>query len=617
MTFLTRSRLLFLPIILFSQAAHSAAINFPLPSSFGKVIVGSTKTLSFTVKNTSTTQVRLDSYWYSNTNPYKIVGGTCQFNQTTGYVVGASKSCSLSIKFSPTKIALQESKLTVGYFLNTGWTWQENLLALTGEGVANTTTTPANCTFNGQAVTNGNSVTAYSQATVPFGQSCLSQARLCSDGILSGDYSYASCSVNPAPVGCSFNGSAIAEGASVTAYSLASVPYGTSCLNQTRLCSNGVLSGNYSYASCSVNPAAACTFNGASIANGASVTAYSQATVPNGQSCSSQVRSCGNGVLSGSYSFATCSVNPAPTTGWLRVQGNKIVDDQGMPVVLKGVNIADPQHLDTKRNERPGVTARSVATSATDTYFAQVIRLPILPGNSSYPTEGFFSTTTGWDKYFANHIDPLVKELTAKGIYVIIDLHYISDYQNLFPQVQAFWKYMAPKYSNNPHVLYEIMNEPILPDSWSTWKNTIAQPITDLIRSYAPNNLILIGGPYWSSHMAGAATNPVSGTNLVYIAHVYSNQGPSMWEQQYTPVLNKFPLMITEWGFEQGGTEGGTLTYGQQFESWMRVRDLSWTVWSFDTVWGPRMFNSDWSLKNSPSGMGTFIRDLLLEQHQK
>jgi hypothetical protein len=117
--------------------------------------------------------------------------------------------------------------------------------------------------------------------------------------------------------------------------------------------------------------------------------------------------------------------------------------------------------------------------------------------------------------------------------------------------------------------------------------------------------------------MADAAIDPIIGNNLVYIAHVYSNQTAAVWEKQYVPVLNKYPLFITEWGFEFGGTEGGTITYGQEFESWMRLHELGWTAWSFDVLWGPRMFNSDWSLKPAPDGMGTFIRDLLLEQHQR
>lgn len=306
---------------------------------------------------------------------------------------------------------------------------------------------------------------------------------------------------------------------------------------------------------------------------------------------------------------------PSPASAFLRTEGNKILNRDGKQVILKGVNIADPEHLDIKTWDRPNVSARSVAALATDQYFAEVVRLPILPGNSSYPNEGFFSKTNGYETYFKNHIQPLVSDLTAKGIYVIIDLHYISDYGSLYPKVKEFWTFMAPKFANNPHVIYEIFNEPINPNDWTTWKNTIAQPATNLIRSLAPNNLIFIGGPYWSSNMSGAATNPVSGTNLVYIGHVYSNQTPAMWESRYGALAQKYPLFISEWGFETGGTEGGDLNYGKAWEAWMRARNLGWTAWCFDVQWGPRMFNSDWSLRGGSGGEGAFIRDLLQTEH--
>jgi hypothetical protein len=311
------------------------------------------------------------------------------------------------------------------------------------------------------------------------------------------------------------------------------------------------------------------------------------------------------------------TTTPTPTTSWLKTVGNQIQNSQGQQVILKGVNIADPEHLDTKTWERPNTTARSIASLATTQFYSEVVRLPILPGNSAYPNEGFFSTTNGYDKYFNNHIAPVVADLTSKGIYVIIDLHYVSDYGALYPKVQEFWTYMAPKFKDNPFVIYEIFNEPIYPNDWATWKTTIAQPATNLIRSLAPNNLIFIGGPNWSSNMAGAATNPVTGTNLVYIGHVYSNQTPTMWDSRYGALSDKYPMFFSEWGFEAGGTEGGDQNFGQQFESWMRLHKVGWTAWAFDTIWGPRMFNSDWSLKDSTGGEGVFIRDLLIEEHTK
>ena len=54
-----------------------------------------------------------------------------------------------------------------------------------------------------------------------------------------------------------------------------------------------------------------CTFNGKTIASGSSVTAYQASSVPAGQSCASQARSCSNGTLSGSYAYSSCSVQAA------------------------------------------------------------------------------------------------------------------------------------------------------------------------------------------------------------------------------------------------------------------------------------------------------------------
>ncbi len=58
---------------------------------------------------------------------------------------------------------------------------------------------PASCTFDGQTVAPGASVTAYQSTTVPAGSVCVSQSRTCTNGTLSGTYTSASCSVTLVP----------------------------------------------------------------------------------------------------------------------------------------------------------------------------------------------------------------------------------------------------------------------------------------------------------------------------------------------------------------------------------------------------------------------------------
>lgn len=305
-------------------------------------------------------------------------------------------------------------------------------------------------------------------------------------------------------------------------------------------------------------------------------------------------------------------LSPDVPSGWLHTSGKDIKDSLDNKVILRGVNVADPQHLDTKPWERPGVTAMSVVQNVINNFNVNVIRIPVLPGSGG--KEGWFSSSTGKQKYFDNHLKDLVQYITDQKIYAIIDFHYISDYSSLKSKTLEFWEFMAPQFADNPYVIYEIFNEPINPDSWSTWKTTIAQPAVDVIRKYAPENLIIVGGPGWSSHMAGAATDPVKGSNIVYTAHVYSNQGPEKWEARFGELTKKYPVFVTEWGFEEGGTEGGTASdYGTPFLKWIEDRGLSWTAWCFDSVWGPRMFDSDWKLKKGNGGMGEFVKNALLK----
>ncbi len=118
---------------------------------------------------------------------------------------------------------------------------------------------------------------------------------------------------------CNFNGQTIASGATVTAYSAATVPYGSLCSSvaETVTCTNGTLSPANAFASCSVTAAASCTFNGQTVASGSAIGGYTAPTVPFGSSCSSVAIAvlCVSGVLNPSNAYATCSVSaqPSPT----------------------------------------------------------------------------------------------------------------------------------------------------------------------------------------------------------------------------------------------------------------------------------------------------------------
>ena len=107
---------------------------------------------------------------------------------------------------------------------------------------------------------------------------------------------------------CDFSGRKVLIGTSVVGYLSEVVPFGSECSAETRICSEGVLNGVNSYASCQVTPPSGCSFGEKDVAHGSSFTAYLSETVPFGESCQSEQRDCSDGTLSGSYNFELCLI---------------------------------------------------------------------------------------------------------------------------------------------------------------------------------------------------------------------------------------------------------------------------------------------------------------------
>ena len=233
----------------------------------------------------------------SNTDP-----ASCLFNGVTishgGEVLGYNSSV---VEFG--KSCLDNSEIRK---------CSDGVLSGSFNFAACSTTAAQSCLFNGLTVLSGSQTMAYQNSAVAFGQNCISEQRRCENGSLSGSFNNGSCQVDQ-PSSCSFNGKTIAHGESVAAFAVSTVTFGQSCSKQieSRVCNNGILSGQNTFASCQVDQPAACLFNGKTIAHSESVAAFAVSTVAFGQLCSdqSESRTCNNGVLSGQNTFATCQVD--------------------------------------------------------------------------------------------------------------------------------------------------------------------------------------------------------------------------------------------------------------------------------------------------------------------
>jgi endoglucanase len=237
------------------------------------------------------------------------------------------------------------------------------------------------------------------------------------------------------------------------------------------------------------------------------------------------------------------------------------------------------------------------------------------------PADGGVATPTQYapgGTYYDTILRPTVDHARERGLYVIIDWHYVDTTTLHEATTTAFWTEMAPHFATDSNVLFELYNEPVNGGSWPPVKADM-QMWYDVVRAAAPDNLVLVGTPNWCQYVGTAAASPITGTNVAYVAHMY----PQHWAQPSlrTQIVNAaalVPVFVTEWGFEQDPANAilnGTITsYGTPFKQFIQQWGVSWTGWCASTSWRPTMFNGDFSLRTGDTAMGGFTKDWLYEQ---
>ncbi|MEM9665652.1 MAG: cellulase family glycosylhydrolase [Bacteroidota bacterium] len=298
----------------------------------------------------------------------------------------------------------------------------------------------------------------------------------------------------------------------------------------------------------------------------------------------------------------------------LSVEGKHIVNAEGETVILRGVAIADPADITARGG---GPTTEEVMQRAVDEFGARVIRLTLHARSFLPDPEG----------YLVRHVDPAVQWARRTGVYIILDWHIVAGagieppYTEWDTDTRRFWNMVAPRYANDPNVIYELFNEPAEPADWTTW-TSFAQPWVDVVRSHA-DNLLLVSGYWFSSIIAPALDDPFEGDDLVYVAHVYPDQAghenpnpEAVWEQNWGVVAEQFPVIVTEWGYDNrpgfhwsGGTEAN---YARPLQAYLERKGISWTVWCFDSQYGPRMFDANWNILGGNDFQGAFAKEWLL-----
>ncbi|RXK55313.1 glycoside hydrolase family 5 protein [Oleiharenicola lentus] len=288
--------------------------------------------------------------------------------------------------------------------------------------------------------------------------------------------------------------------------------------------------------------------------------------------------------------------------GRLQVQGNRIVGTHGRPVSLAGNSFFWSQWMGRFYQ------AETVAWLKKD-WGATIVRAAL----GVHQEDGYLQHP----KENKQRVLKVVDAAVAHDLYVIIDWHdhHAEDHA---AQAADFFADMARRYGHLPNVIYEIYNEP-LRVSWPDTVKPYAEKVIAAIRQHDPDNLIVVGTPFWAQRVDLAAADPIKDPNVAYALHFYAGTHKADLRARAEQALSLgAALFVTEWGTCNADGNGPIDQASvREWMDFMRKHELSHCNWSVSDkretasiVKPGAASKGGWSDSDlTPSGL--FVRDLI------
>ena len=310
-------------------------------------------------------------------------------------------------------------------------------------------------------------------------------------------------------------------------------------------------------------------------------------------------------------SVSVLAQTPVQRYGGLSVDGNQIVDEGGDAFSVAGNSFF---WSNTGWGAEPFYNAQAVSWLKED-WQSNIVRAAMgVEDNGGYLTD-----PTG----NRNRVITVVDAAIDEGLYAIIDWHshHAEDYQS---QAVSFFQDMARRYGDSDNVIYEIYNEPIN-SSWGSDIKPYAEAVIAAIRAIDPDNLIIVGTPFYSQNVDVASQNPITGyANIAYSFHFYAGtHGQSLRNKITTARNNGIAIMVTEWGTVNANGDGGVATAStNEWMSFLRENELTHLNWSVhDKAEGASALRpgasptGGWST-NDLTASGTLVRDIMRDWNE-
>jgi hypothetical protein len=281
----------------------------------------------------------------------------------------------------------------------------------------------------------------------------------------------------------------------------------------------------------------------------------------------------------------------------LHVAGNRLVDGQGRPLRLLGVNRSGGEYACLQGHKPLAGPVGGRAIAAMASWGINAVRVPL----NEHCWLGINGVPKGYTKArYRLAIRRYVARLHRAHLYVVLDLHWnapgkaTADGQQPMADLDhapAFWSSVARTFRRDRAVAFDLYNEPH-DISWKCWRDGCVlsqgwrtagmQRLVDAVRSSGAQQPIIATGIRWGSDLSSwleyQPRDPLG--QLAAGLHVFDfSFCPSIrcWRRSVGPVARSVPVVATELGQRECSN-----TFMDRFMKWADSAGLSYLGWSWN-----------------------------------
>jgi endoglucanase len=319
------------------------------------------------------------------------------------------------------------------------------------------------------------------------------------------------------------------------------------------------------------------------------------------------------GILAVLAAGLSCGSQGVKAEPWIGVRGNVLVNGQGDPIRLLGVNRSGLEYRCAEESgffEGPG-DAKSIA--AIKSWHVNAVRVPL--NESCWLELGGIVKEYGGQAYRAV-VRGYVERLEEAGLYVILDLHWAAPGTNraggLIAMPDAdhaldFWRSVATEFRDDHAIIFDLFNEPRPGVKWNCWENGCENedayfgryPVVGMkamvkaVRETGATQPLMLSGRDWGQNLRGWLSHvPADPAHALIAAnHTYGGFSPCTRSCKLSieRVSAKYPVVTAELGQIDCRHD-----YVDAYMRWADRAAISYLAWAWNA-------GSGWGCTEGPS----------------